>query len=86
MTVVDRIKAALESDAPGRVEWRTQLESALFEIERLEAARIAEREMIANTAREWSEHYPQSSDGRNTFILFADWVERRGLEQERDGK
>lgn len=25
-------------------------------------------------AREFAEHYPQSSDGRNTFVIFADWI------------
>lgn len=38
MNTIERIKAALDSDAPGGVEWRTQLESALFEIERLRTA------------------------------------------------
>lgn len=38
MTVLDRIKADLESPHPGRVEWRVRLESAVFEIERLLAA------------------------------------------------
>lgn len=37
----------------------------------------AERDVIAAKAREWASHYPESSDGRNTFILFAEWVERR---------
>lgn len=36
MTVIERIKAGLESDTPGRVEWRSLLETALFEIERLQ--------------------------------------------------
>lgn len=32
-------------------------------------------DMIAYKAREYAEHYPQSSDGRNTFLIFAEWVE-----------
>lgn len=37
---------------------------------------MSEREkQIAAKAREWAKHYPQSSDGRNTFICFAEWVE-----------
>jgi hypothetical protein len=58
--------------------------AAADEIERLLAARKAEREMIANKAREWAAHYPEASDGRNTFVLFAEWVERGGNEQSRD--
>lgn len=33
------------------------------------------RNKIAAKAREYAEHYPQSSDGRNTFLMFAEWVE-----------
>ena len=32
-------------------------------------------EQIANKAREWAGHYKPHSDGRNTFVLFAEWVE-----------
>jgi hypothetical protein len=27
-------------------------------------------------ARRYASHYPEASDGRNTFILFAEWAER----------
>lgn len=40
-----------------------------------EIARL--RSVIQNIeveARRYAEMYPQSSDGRNTFIIFADWV------------
>lgn len=37
----------------------------------------AEREVIANKAREWAAYYTPHSDGWNTFILFAEWVEAR---------
>lgn len=37
-----------------------------------------ERAAIAEKAREFAGHYPQSSDGRNTFILLAEWIEARG--------
>ncbi len=40
------------------------------EVERLKAvldAAVAEAERYA-------ESYPQSSDGRNTFLMFADWL------------
>ena len=32
---------------------------------------------ISNKARELAQYYPEESDGRNTLILFADWVERK---------
>lgn len=28
-------------------------------------------------AREYAAHYPEASDGRNTFIIFAEWAEGR---------
>ncbi len=37
----------------------------------------AERAAIAAEARRYAEFYPQSSDGRNTFVMFAEWVEDR---------
>lgn len=37
----------------------------------------SERDKITAKAREWAEHYSRGSDGRNTFILFAEWVEKR---------
>lgn len=36
-----------------------------------------ELEAIATEARRYASHYPQSSDGRNTFEIFADFVARR---------
>lgn len=41
------------------------------------AALNVERETIAQKAREWAAHYSPSSDGRNTFVMFAEWVEER---------
>lgn len=38
---------------------------------------MAERETIADKAREFAAHYPPFSDGRNTFILLAEWIEAR---------
>ncbi len=37
----------------------------------------AERDACAAKAREFSEHYEQGSDGRNTFVLLAEWIEAR---------
>jgi len=36
-----------------------------------------EREIIAIEARRYASHYPQGSDGRNTFVLLAEWIEGR---------
>lgn len=41
----------------------------------LEGAR-EERERCANKAREYAGHYPEGSDGRNTFVILADWIEQ----------
>jgi hypothetical protein len=40
------------------------------------ASDAATLELVANKAREWAGHYSSGSDGRNTFVLFAEWVER----------
>jgi hypothetical protein len=37
----------------------------------------AEREACAGKAREIAAHYPEASDGRNTFIILAEWIEKR---------
>lgn len=37
----------------------------------------AEREFLASEARRYASHYPEASDGRNTFIVFAEMIERR---------
>ena len=36
-----------------------------------------EREIIAIEARRYASHYPAGSDGRNTFVMLADWIEGR---------
>ena len=36
---------------------------------------MAERERCANEARRYAGFYPQSSDGRNTFIMLVDFIE-----------
>lgn len=41
---------------------------------------IEERETIAAEARRYASQYPQSSDGRNTFILLAEWIESRSAQ------
>jgi len=42
-----------------------------------EQGRDEEREAIAAEARRYASFYPEGSDGRNTFILFAEWIENR---------
>lgn len=34
---------------------------------------------VSGKARAWAGNYPQSSDGQNTFIMFAEWAETRAL-------
>lgn len=36
-----------------------------------------ERGDIIKEARRYAAFYPEGSDGRNTFVMFADWVEAR---------
>jgi len=36
-----------------------------------------ERQIVADKAHEWAAHYSEGSDGRNTFVLLAEWVESR---------
>ena len=47
------------------------------EADALRAALAKERDTIENEARRYAEHYPPASDGRNTFILLAEWIEAR---------
>lgn len=44
-----------------------------------QSALATEREAIAAEARRYAGNYPEASDGRNTFIIFAEWVEGRIL-------
>jgi hypothetical protein len=48
---------------------------AAAEIERLRDSLTK----VEAEARRYAEMYPQSSDGRNTFVIFADWVARLAL-------
>ena len=45
-----------------------------------DAAVKAEREAIAAQTRQYASHYKQGSDGRNTFVILADWIDARGDE------
>ena len=47
--------------------------------EELEAAVEAEREACGHKAREFAAHYPQGSDGRNTFIILAEQFESNNI-------
>lgn len=64
--IVERLRT-LAHYLPGQ---RSAFNEAAARIEALEAAL---RRMEAE-ARRYAEMYPQSSDGRNTFVMFADWV------------
>lgn len=46
-------------------------------IEAIRKALEDEREFLATEARRYASHYPEASDGRNTFIIFAEMIERR---------
>jgi hypothetical protein len=48
-------------------------------VEHMGARYWAESEIvfISKEARRYASHYPEASDGRNTFIIFAEMVERR---------
>jgi hypothetical protein len=37
-------------------------------------------QIIEAEARRYADMYPQSSDGRNTFVIFADWVSSRAID------
>lgn len=45
----------------------------------LAAERSAERNACAAKAREFASHYPVGSDGRNTLMILAEWIEKRAL-------
>jgi hypothetical protein len=47
----------------------------LDDVARLRAARLADLEAIAAEARRYAAFYPLSSDGGNTFVMFAEWVD-----------
>lgn len=36
-----------------------------------------ERDFLAMEARRYASHYPEASDGRNTFVMFAEMIEAR---------
>jgi hypothetical protein len=40
-----------------------------------------ERAACASKAREYAAHYPSGSDGRNTLIMLAEWIENRAKAQ-----
>jgi hypothetical protein len=75
--------------APARDEEIERLQARLEMLER--SARLAldvhaERDFLSQEARRHASHYPEASDGRNTFILFAEMIERRSaLQSERAG-
>lgn len=64
------------------VDFKARAESAEAEVARLREALEAERTAIASKARFFADFYPTCSDGRNTFILFAEWIEDRAALSE----
>jgi hypothetical protein len=58
--------------------WETDIIAEPCELAECIDQRIAaEREACASKAREFAAHYPVGSDGRNTFIILAEWIENR---------
>jgi len=41
-----------------------------------------QRDFLAMEARRYASHYPEASDGRNTFIMFAEMIEDRAALKE----
>ena len=50
-------------------------------VSRAAAALRAEREACAAKAREFAAHYPVGSDGRNTLMILAEWIDTRASAQ-----
>jgi len=51
----------------------------------IEAKALAnEREEIASQARRYAGYYLEGSDGRNTFVMLAEWIEARAQVDELD--
>jgi hypothetical protein len=71
------LAAALEETGQARfgtrsIEWAADiLEPMLAELLKVE------REACAAKCREYADHYPPHSDGRNTFVLLAEWIDSR---------
>jgi hypothetical protein len=70
LTIGQRLVARWEGPSSG---WSEPADLA----EAIDAAIAAEREACASKAREFAAHYPVGSDGRNTFIILAEWIENR---------
>ena len=74
--LIDQKIQRLQRELEEAKEFRAILEGHLAAaIDDYNEARKAAFIEVEQKAREWAEHYPQSSDGRNTFVLFAEWAE-----------
>lgn len=77
-------RAAIDSVCtivPWRLGHRNREALAHVVAQALADTRRSTLEGVATEARRYAGYYPQSSDGRNTFILFAEWCERRQTEE-----
>ncbi|WP_200939851.1 hypothetical protein [Brevundimonas sp. Root1279] len=52
-------------------EQQAELDTARADLARKDAA----LSQVGPKARQWAGFYPEASDGRNTFIMFAEWAE-----------
>jgi hypothetical protein len=65
--------ASLDETELARASWVVATVTPLIRA----AALANEREEIARQARNYAGHYKEGSDGRNTFIMLAEWIEAR---------
>ena len=62
------------------VETRRVAQAVLAAVTPLILAR--ERKEVSEQARRYAGHYQEGSDGRNTFVMLAEWIEARALKDQ----
>jgi len=68
---------------PKAVEVLALIDAALRTSPRLDREKVvALLDKIGSEARRYASHYPLHSDGSNTFVMFAEWVENLSGEQK----
>jgi hypothetical protein len=72
-----RSESEAAAKAAAQEDFETRIRSALLPV----GAVAVERDAIAEEARRYAGFYPEGSDGRNTFIIFAEWIERRDMRE-----
>lgn len=77
----ERLIEALSADAIAAAEQRGYQRAPTEHEQRVRDAVLREREEIENRLREAAAHYDPGTDGRNTFVMMADWVSARSTAQ-----